>query len=117
MSFPKYQPQPQLITVGNFVPPLYYGPFAIYLSASEVINKMYKKFFNTKTWFSGSSIMGFDNENILEQFLYGVPFQPFKIQVDALSIFISKLDITNTKNGNSIQSGYQASVTSKFQKK
>ncbi|RHZ44282.1 hypothetical protein Glove_744g11 [Diversispora epigaea] len=65
----------------------------VYLSASEAINKAYKKVFNVETRFSGLSVMGFDNENILEQLLSGVLFQPFKIQVDYLSIFISNLDV------------------------
>jgi hypothetical protein len=177
MSSPKYQPQ--LITAGNIIPELHYGPFAvnwwtlfnpkisknknlsyipirvnmriqiilnktkfiihticdmsntmqpgyvcendvdgqIHLTASEAINKVYKKFFNTETRFPGPSIMGFDNENIVEQLLHGVTFQPFKIQVDNLSIFISKLGATSTENENSIQSGYQSSFISKFRGK
>ncbi|RHZ79174.1 hypothetical protein Glove_151g137 [Diversispora epigaea] len=89
----------------------------IYLTASEAINKAYKKLFDTETWFSGLSIMGFDNENIIETLLHGVSFQPFKIQVDTLSIFISNLGTTSIKNNNSIQLGYQASVIFKFRGK
>ncbi|RHZ75354.1 hypothetical protein Glove_216g176 [Diversispora epigaea] len=139
MPSPKYKPQ--LLAIGNFIPILHYGPFAvnwwtftnsktsknknslcipirvneriqiklnkikfiiriicnesntiqssyvcendindkIYLTTSEAINETYKKIFNMETQFSSPSIMDFDNENIIEQILSGVLFQPFKI--------------------------------------
>src|SRR6185437_4770842 len=39
----------------------------IYLSASEAINKTYNNLFNNKTRYSGPSVLGFDDENIIQE--------------------------------------------------
>ncbi|CAG8529720.1 1845_t:CDS:2 [Diversispora eburnea] len=98
MSSPKYQPQ--LLAIGNIIQTLYYDSFSIncdnngqiYSTASKAINKVYKKVFDIETQFSDPSVMDFNNEDILEQLLFSVSFQLFKIQIDNLSIFISNLD-------------------------
>jgi len=85
----------------------------VYLSASEAINKAYNNLFNNKTWYSGPSVLGFDNENITQELLSDVLFCPFKIMVDKLSILIIKLSDSNKKN----MVGYQSSFMYKYQEK
>ncbi|RHZ78583.1 hypothetical protein Glove_159g29 [Diversispora epigaea] len=67
----------------------------IYLTASEAINETYNQFFNTGTRYSGPSILGFDNENIIQELLFDVLFYPFKITIDKLSILVIKLNFSN----------------------
>ncbi|CAJ0852807.1 4810_t:CDS:2, partial [Entrophospora sp. SA101] len=56
---------------------------------SEMFNKLNKKGKN----YSGLSLMGFDNSNIIEELFFDVNFQPFKIKVnEKLGIFVSQID-------------------------
>ncbi|CAG8694420.1 16861_t:CDS:1, partial [Funneliformis caledonium] len=78
----------------------------IYLIASEAINEAYKKIFNIGTWYSGPSVIGFDNEYITKQLISDVVFYPFKISIDKLSVLIIKLGILDDDSDNII--GYQS---------
>ncbi|RIB28724.1 hypothetical protein C2G38_2028290 [Gigaspora rosea] len=85
----------------------------IYLSASEAINKIYNNLFNNKTRYSGPSVLGFDDENIIQELLSDVLFYPFKITVDKLSILIIELGYSNGNN----MVGYRSSFIYKYQDK
>ncbi|CAG8816432.1 10062_t:CDS:1, partial [Gigaspora rosea] len=85
----------------------------IYLSASEAINKTYNNLFNNKTRYSGPSVLGFDDENIIQELLSDVLFYPFKITVDKLSILIIELGYSNGNN----MVGYRSSFMYKYQDK
>ena len=83
----------------------------IHLSASKAINEFYNNLFNNKTRYSGPSVLGFDDENIIQELLSDVLFCPFKITVDKLSILIIKLGDSN----NNQMVGYQSSFMYKYQ--
>ncbi|CAH1769505.1 11512_t:CDS:1, partial [Entrophospora sp. SA101] len=87
----------------------------VYPSASEAINETYKKLFNTKTRYSGPSLIGFDNEAITAELLSGVQFHPFKITIDKLSVLIIDLGDSNDNFDNIVGSGYQSSFMHKYQ--
>ena len=87
----------------------------VYLSASEAINETYKKLFNTKTRYSGPSLIGFDNEAITAELLSGIQFHPFKITIDKLSVLIIDLGDSNDNFDNIVGSGYQSSFMYKYQ--
>lgn len=63
----------------------------IYSSPSEVVNETYSKYFKMKTRYSGPSVLGFDNETIAEQLQVSVPFFPFKIVTNNLTIFVASI--------------------------
>jgi hypothetical protein len=84
----------------------------IYLSASEAINKTYSNLFNNKTRYSGPSVLGFDNEDIIHELLSDISFYPFKITIDKLSILIIRLGDLNDD-----MAGYLSSFMYKYQGK
>ncbi|CAG8787581.1 15604_t:CDS:2, partial [Gigaspora rosea] len=56
------------------------------------ISKLYKKIFQTETCFSGISIMGMNDNNILEELVSDLSFQPFTINLQKISIVIHSIE-------------------------
>jgi len=82
----------------------------VHLSASKAINETYNNLFNNKIQYSGLSVLGFDDENIIQELLSDILFCHFKITVDNLSILIIKLGDSN----NNQMVGYQSSFMYKY---
>ncbi|CAG8731742.1 35737_t:CDS:2, partial [Racocetra persica] len=62
------------------------------------ISKLYKKIFQTETHFSGVSMIGMDDNNILDELVSDLSFQLFMINLQKISIVIHSIGIL-TKQG------------------
>ncbi|RHZ45238.1 hypothetical protein Glove_682g66 [Diversispora epigaea] len=65
----------------------------IMTSASAAINTLYQEIFGRKTEYSGSIIMGFYNNNIVEKLVKDVIFFPLFISIESFSVVITKSKI------------------------
>ncbi|RIB18022.1 hypothetical protein C2G38_2185785 [Gigaspora rosea] len=86
----------------------------VYLTSSAAINETYKKYFNVKTWFSGPSILGFDNEVVAEQLCAKILFFPFQITVYDITIFVVALGSSDQAEWNFAGPGYRSSFFYKY---
>ena len=58
-------------------------------SASEAVSSLYAQNFQNKTRKSGLMIIGYDNQDIVEQLQEGVTFYPFIFYLEKIKIWIS----------------------------
>ncbi|CAG8784624.1 hypothetical protein C2G38_2191758 [Gigaspora rosea] len=78
----------------------------IYNAASTAINETYQKHFGNKTRYSGPSVLGFDDDNIVSQLLENIAYILFYINYNNKNILIAKLGISNNADLNFARSGY-----------
>ncbi|CAG8609867.1 6041_t:CDS:2, partial [Diversispora eburnea] len=76
-------------------------------SSSMAITSLYQQIFNTKTKFSGLLVMGFDQQDIVNQMLENIQFRPFEFFIEKLRIIIIeivwiKIDNKPKYNANSL---------------
>ncbi|GBB90470.1 hypothetical protein RclHR1_17450001 [Rhizophagus clarus] len=60
---------------------------------TNTISKLYKKIFQTETRFSGTLVMGMDDNNILDEIVSDLSFQPFSIHIQKINIIIYLIGI------------------------
>ncbi|CAG8813163.1 11488_t:CDS:1, partial [Racocetra persica] len=60
---------------------------------TAAISKLYKKIFQTEIYFSGVSMMNIDDNNILDELVSDLFFQPFMINLQKISIVIHSIGI------------------------
>lgn len=84
------------------------GVSSVQSTPSAAINEVYKYIFQTSTEYNGQAIMGFDNEQIVEELLEDVEFCPFTIDIQGISLFVSGL------NTNLFEMGYVTTFISKY---
>ena len=58
-------------------------------SVLEAISSLYTQIFQNKTRKSGPIIIGYDNQDIVEQLQEGVTFYPFIFYLEKIKIWIS----------------------------
>jgi hypothetical protein len=87
----------------------------IHPSATAAINNTYKKLFKkTKTRYSGLNILKLEENEIIEQLLSEVLFQPFRIDYNNISIFIINIEASDDETLNFAGPGYTSSFSYKF---
>jgi len=67
---------------------------------STAINTCYKKVFGTKTEYSGVAVMGFENENIVQQLLEKVEFCPIFLRIEKFLVVISDLGYSSNDSND-----------------
>ncbi len=60
---------------------------------TSAISKLYKKIFQNETRFSGTLMMGMEDNNILDELLSDLSFQPFSINIQKINITIHSIGI------------------------
>ncbi|RHZ54944.1 hypothetical protein Glove_421g37 [Diversispora epigaea] len=86
----------------------------IYSTSSAAINETYKKIFDVKTRFSRPSVLGFDNEIMVEQLWAEVLFFPFQIIIQDITIFVIALGSSDRVEWNFAGPGYHSSFFHKY---
>src|SRR3954469_25366123 len=86
-------------------------------SSTYAISSLYQSIFGTKTKFSGISVMGLDNLQIIAELLANVEFRPFSVEIDKFQIFIYKLGSSRRKEWLNAGPGYSASLVCEYKKK
>ena len=78
---------------------------------TSAISKLYKKIFQTKTRFSGALMMGMEDNNILDELVSDLSFQPFMISIQQQ---IKKINIMIHSIGMPAKQGAGCGFTSSF---
>ena len=78
-------------------------------TATQAISSLYQRIFNTKTKYSGTSVMGLENVDINNQLLVDVEFQPFSIKVDNYNVMVFSIGISSQKDWLGAGAGYMSS--------
>ena len=65
---------------------------------TSAISKLYKRIFQNETCFSGTLVMGMDDNDILSEIVSDLSFQPFSINVQKINITIHSIGVS-TKQG------------------
>src|SRR2546429_936353 len=60
---------------------------------TNAISKLYKKIFQTETRFSGALMMGMEDDNILNELVSDLSFQPFSINIQKINIIIHSISV------------------------
>ena len=85
-------------------------------TATQAISSLYQSIFNTKTKYSGTLIMGLENDDIINQLLVDVEFQPFSIKVDNYNIAIFNIGISSREGWFGAGPGYMSSFVYVYKK-
>ena len=88
----------------------------IHSNISAAVNHTYKKLFKTKTRYSGLNVLGLEEDEIIEQLLSEVLFQPFRIYYNNIPIFIIHIGASDDETLNFAGSGYISSFSHKVNK-
>ncbi|RHZ78259.1 hypothetical protein Glove_166g30 [Diversispora epigaea] len=89
----------------------------IMTSAFAVINTLYQEIFERKTKYSGPTIMGFYNNNIVEKLVEDVIFFPIFINVESFLIVITSIGYSDNSEFNGTGNEFSSSIITKFWKK
>ncbi|RHZ90012.1 hypothetical protein Glove_9g308 [Diversispora epigaea] len=84
------------------------------LYSSTAINSCYQKVFNTKTEYSGISIMGFDDKNIIQQLLDKVEFIPIFLRIEKFSTVISGIGYSSFDQFYGAGTGFISSFITRY---
>src|SRR5277367_5165797 len=71
---------------------------------------------NNTTRYSGPQIMGFNDQKILDELVSDIPFQPFSITVNKLSIIIHSIGISSVEAWHSAGKGFAVSLVYNYAK-
>lgn len=86
----------------------------IYSTPSAVVNESFKKYFDTKTRFSGPDVLGFGDEVMTKQLQVGVSFFPFKIVTNDIQVFVASIGSSYQEELNFAGSGYLSTFFHKY---
>jgi hypothetical protein len=86
----------------------------IYASASELVNETYKKYFKGGARSSGTNVLGFDDEKMVEQLQVDVSFFPFKIVTNGITVFVASIGSSDQEELNFAGSGYRSSFHHRY---
>src|SRR5437764_1190650 len=86
-------------------------------TATQAISSLYQRIFNTKTKYSGTLVMGLENNDIVNQLLVDVEFQPFSIKVDSYNVVIFSIGTSSQKDWLGAGPGYMSSFVHIYKKK
>ena len=86
-------------------------------TATQAISTLYQRIFNTKTKYSGTLVMGLENNDIANQLLVDVEFQPFSIKVDNYNVVIFSVGTSSQKDWSGAGPGYMSSFVHVYKKK
>ncbi|CAG8838085.1 15765_t:CDS:2, partial [Gigaspora margarita] len=119
---------PQLLSLGEIIDNLHYGPFCsncfvyendsqsqVYSSISMALSTMYQKSFLCKTHISEPTALEFDNNKIICQLLLDIKFIPFYIQFKNISILIANLEAFENIDFAYAEPNYLATFTKKIE--
>ncbi|CAG8566404.1 45867_t:CDS:1 [Gigaspora margarita] len=80
-------------------------------SPSTAINICYQSTFKTKTEYSGLSVIGFDNEIIIQSLINDVVFFPIFIYIEKLTVVITNVGDLNKNRFHGIGAGFVSLFT------
>jgi len=75
------------------------GVSSVQSTPSAAIKEVYKNIFKISTEYNGQAIMGFDNEQIVNELLEDVEFCPFTINIRDISLFVAGLNLNMFEMG------------------
>ncbi|RIB19428.1 hypothetical protein C2G38_2036057 [Gigaspora rosea] len=87
----------------------------IELHPSTAVNACYKEVFNTKTEYSGLAIIGFKNENIIQQLTFDIELFPIFLHIEKLNVIVSSIGNLNEGKFYGIGAGFVSSFTAHYQ--
>ncbi len=85
-------------------------------SASEAVSSLYAQIFQNKTRKSGSIVIGYDNQDIIEQLQEGVTFFPFIFYLEKIKIFVFGVGTSSKSEFHNAGSGYMSSFIYTYKK-
>jgi hypothetical protein len=81
---------------------------------TNAISEVYSKIFGTKTRYSGSLIMGWNNENIINKLSENIPFTPRSFFLEKIKIFVYGVEYSINMDWYYAGPGYKSSLIYKF---
>lgn len=85
-------------------------------SASEAVSSLYAQIFQTKTRKSGHMVIGYDNENIVEQLQEDVIFFPFNFYLEKIKIFVYGIGTSSKPEFHNAGPDYMSSFIHTYKK-
>jgi hypothetical protein len=85
-------------------------------SPSEAVSSLYAKIFQNKTRKSGSIVIGYDNQEIIEQLQEGVTFFPFTFYLENIKIFVFGVGTSSKPEFHNAGPGYMSSFIHTYKK-
>jgi hypothetical protein len=105
----------------NKVLPEYYcqsGDFLVVeTSATKAVSNIYQNIFQTKTRYSGSIIMGWNDKKIVDILSTTVDFCPFSCKLGEHEIFVYGLGSSMRLDWNKAGNGYKSSITYSYKRR
>ncbi|RHZ77104.1 hypothetical protein Glove_185g44 [Diversispora epigaea] len=86
-------------------------------STSAAINNLYQEIFGRKTEYSGPTIMGFYNNNIVEKLLKDIIFFLIFISIESFSVVVTSIGYSDNSEFNGARNGFSSSIITIFQGK
>ncbi|RHZ86828.1 hypothetical protein Glove_43g54 [Diversispora epigaea] len=88
----------------------------IELYPSTAVKSCYQSIFNSKTEYSGLAIMGFENENIIQQLIADILFFPIFLRIENFLVVITNLGSLPKHDGNFYEAGvgFVSSLISRY---
>ncbi|CAG8690654.1 10884_t:CDS:2, partial [Funneliformis caledonium] len=81
---------------------------------TNAISEVYSKIFATKTRYSGSLIMGWNDENIVNELNKDVPFTPHSFLLEKIKVFVYGVGYSTNIDWHCAGLGYKSSLLHKF---
>ncbi|CAB4431863.1 unnamed protein product [Rhizophagus irregularis] len=81
---------------------------------TNAISEVYSKIFGTKTRYSGSLIMGWNDENIINKLSEDIPFTPHSFFLEKIKIFVYGVGYSTNIEWDYTGPGYKSSLIYKF---
>ncbi|RHZ75478.1 hypothetical protein Glove_213g190 [Diversispora epigaea] len=100
----------KLLKIRYIFPELHYGVFA----RNCCNNSCYQKVFDTKTEYSGISILGFDNKDIIKQLFDKVEFIPIFRRIEKFSIVILGIGYSSLDGFYGAGTGFISSFITRY---
>jgi hypothetical protein len=89
----------------------------ILTSASAAITTLYREVFGKKTEYSGPVIMGFYNDQIIENLTQDIIFFPIYIKIQSFLVVVSNIGYSKNDGYHGAGNGFTSSLLTKFQGK
>ncbi|CAG8674497.1 10411_t:CDS:1, partial [Funneliformis mosseae] len=81
---------------------------------TNAISEVYSKIFATKIRYSGSLIMGWNDENIVNELNKDIPFTPHSFLLEKIKVFVYGVGYSTNMDWHCTGLGYKSSLLHKF---
>lgn len=85
-------------------------------SVSEAVSSLYAQIFQNKTRKSGTMVVGYDNQYIIDQLQEDISFSPFFFYLDKIKIFVFGLGVSSKPEFHNAGPGYMSSFIHVYKK-